>query len=125
VLRTVVERSSARRESSHGGSLLTADSRLHCTILSGLGTATHFVEGASVGSCNGAMPHQLHRDRLTALLQELNADLLRSEIDLLVASGEDELASAVRRTAVKLAAASAGWMTMATYAELPPALDRK
>jgi hypothetical protein len=71
------------------------------------------------------MPHQLHRDRLTALLQELNADLLRSEIDLLVASGEDELASAVRRTAVKLAAASAGWMTMATYAELPPALDRK
>jgi hypothetical protein len=58
--------------------------------------------------------YSFQRDLLTALLHELNADLLGSELELLTAPDQAEFVAALRKTAAKLAAANAGWAAMVT-----------
>jgi hypothetical protein len=55
---------------------------------------------------------EAERALLTRLLHDLHADLASSEMELMLAPSGAEFAAAIRRTADKLAEASAGWAAM-------------
>jgi len=61
-------------------------------------------------------PHQLElpRAQLCGVLQELANDMLGQANELMHANNASELAAAVRKTAGKVAEASAGWAEMST-----------
>jgi hypothetical protein len=60
-------------------------------------------------------PHQLEfpRAQLSGLLNDLNAELMQRQLDLLKAGNAVEFATAVRKAAEELAKASAGWSALA------------
>jgi hypothetical protein len=61
----------------------------------------------------GMSSSQLQRDRLTALLRQLSADLLGSEWEMLTAGDDAQFRAAAHKAAAKIAAASAGWTIVA------------